>query len=219
MSDQADFWSSVADRYDAVVDAQIGGGIRTLVRDRVAAERQLGRVVEFGCGTGFYTEVLAPRASSLLATDLSPGMLALARQRVRAANVAFQVEDCQRASLPDGEADTAFLSLVLHFTEPERTIAEMCRILRPGGVLLIANLDPQAMRPIDRLVSLLRVVYHGVLGYRVKPPKRLGRNVLAEAQLRDLLAAAGFVVDSVWTATDPARRFSIPVEYVRATKN
>src|SRR5690349_8731184 len=115
MDEHATFWSSVADRYDRVVDAQIGGRTRAMVRERVAREEHLGRLVEFGCGTGFYTEVLAGKAEMLLATDISTGMLEIARQRVNASNVTFQTEDCQHTSLPDGAFDTAFLSLVIHF--------------------------------------------------------------------------------------------------------
>ena len=52
---------------------------------------------EFGCGTGFYTLVLLGKADSVVATDISPGMLALAKERIEerieAANVTFQVED------------------------------------------------------------------------------------------------------------------------------
>lgn len=143
------FWSKVAERYDRVVDEQLGGTTRAAVRARLGREGRLGRTVELGCGTGFFTGVLAEKAESVLATDLAPGMLDVAR-RAAARNVTFQVEDCQRTSLPDATCDTAFISLVLHFTDPERTIAEMHRILKPGGTLLIANLDPAALRGFDR---------------------------------------------------------------------
>src|SRR5215831_13190389 len=107
--ERAEFWSQVAHRYDRVVDAQIGGRTRSMVRDRVGSEGSLGRAVEFGCGTGFYTNVLASKADSLLAIDLSPGMLEIARRRVAAKHVTFQMEDCQHTSLPDGAFDTAVL--------------------------------------------------------------------------------------------------------------
>src|SRR5262245_13098412 len=191
-NEQAEFWSNVADRYDRVVDSQIGGRTRSMVRERVAREGNLGRSVEFGCGTGFYTEVLARKAVTLLATDISPGMLDVARQQVNAPNVTFQAEDCQRTSLPDGTFDTAFVSLVIHFTVPGHTVAEMHRILRPGGTLIVANLDPQALDGLARIRSLIRVVHQGVVGYRTRPPKGLGNNVLTEAQLRELLGKAGF---------------------------
>jgi ubiquinone/menaquinone biosynthesis C-methylase UbiE len=217
-NEQAEFWSKVADKYDRVVDLSIGGKTRSMVRERVAREGDMGRLVEFGCGTGFYTAVLARKASPLVATDISPGMLELAQQQVRAANVTFQVEDCQHTSLPDGACDTAFLSLVLHFTEPQHTVAEMHRILRPGGKLLIANLDWKALNGLARLRSTVRVVYQGIVGYRVKPPKGFGRNVLTEEQLRELLGRAGFRVDSAETIRDPSRSSNIPIQYIRAVK-
>jgi ubiquinone/menaquinone biosynthesis C-methylase UbiE len=77
-NEQREFWSKVAQKYDRIVDLQIGPMTRSMVRERVAKEDRLGNLVEFGCGTGFYTEVLAGKADSVLATDLSPGMLELA---------------------------------------------------------------------------------------------------------------------------------------------
>lgn len=217
-SEQAEFWSTVADKCDRVVDLQIGGTTRALVRERVGREGPLGRVAEFGCGSGFYTALLVQKADTLLATDLSPGMLELARQRVKAGNVTFQAEDCQRTSLPDGAFDTAFISLVIHFTEPDRTVAEMRRILRTNGTLIIANLDPLALAGLDRIRSLIRVIYQGAVGYRVKPPKGFGRNAVAEKRLQELLTRSGFRVESTETIKDSSRSSNIPIEYIRAVK-
>ena len=216
--EQSEFWSKVAPRYDEVVDLQIGPSTRSLVRDRVEKESRLGALVEFGCGTGFYTQVLAGRSETVVATDLSPGMLALARDRVRAANVTFHVEDCQKTSCPDGAFDTAFISLVLHFTDPAQSLKEMHRILKPGGTLIIVNLDPLALTGTSRIRALVRVVYRGFTGYRVKPPGRLGRNVLTEKQLGELLEQSGFNLVSSETIRDGSSSANIPVEYVRATK-
>lgn len=217
-NEPVEFWSNVAARYDRVVDLQIGGMTRPMVRERVAREGELGRLVEFGCGTAFYTEVLARKADTLVATDISPGMLDIAKQRVKVANVTFQAEDCQHTSLPDRAFDTAFMSLVIHFTDPAHTMAEMLRILRPGGTLIIANLDPQALSGLDRIRSLTRIVYQGIVGYRLKPPKGFGRNVMTEKQLGDLLGRSGFRVDSTETIKDPSRSSNIPIQYIRAVK-
>jgi hypothetical protein len=65
------FWSDVATKYDRVVDAQLGSRVRALVRDRLAQESALGHAVEIGCGSGFFTEVLARRAETLVATEMS----------------------------------------------------------------------------------------------------------------------------------------------------
>jgi len=217
-NEQAEFWSRVAEKYDRVVDLQIGGKTRSMLRERVAREGHLGRVVELGCGTGFFTNELARKSEAVLATDISPGMLELAKRRVKAANVTFQAEDCQRTSLPGGTFDAAFISLVLHFTEPGRTVVEMRRILRPGGTLIIANLDPQALRGLSRLRSQIRVLYQGLVGYRVRPSTRLGRNVMTESRLGGLLVHHGFRVASSETIRDSSSSSNIPVEYIRAVK-
>jgi len=216
--EQRAFWSKVADKYDRVVDQQIGPRTRSMVRERVAREGPLGDVVEFGCGTGFYTEVLAGKAKQMVATDLSPGMLAIAKGRVQAANVTFQEEDCQRTSLADGAFDTAFMSLVIHFTDARKALAEMRRVVRPGGTLLVANLDVDALRGLDRIRCLVRIFYRGMSGYRVKPPKGFGSGVMSERVLRERLRESGFDVVSSETIKDPDRSSSIPIDYVRAVK-
>ena len=219
-NEQSEFWSKVAQNYDQVVDLSIGAQTRSMVRERLAKEGGLGKLAEFGCGTGFYTHVLAGKADSVVATDLSPGMLSLAKNQIKADNVTFQVEDCQRTSLPDSAFDTAFMSLVLHFTEPAKTLAEMRRILKPGGTLIIANVDPRAraLNGLDRVRCLIRIFYHGATGYRTKPPKGFGKNAMTEKQLCDLLGKSGFKVISAEMIKDPSRSSNLPVGYIRAVK-
>jgi ubiquinone/menaquinone biosynthesis C-methylase UbiE len=162
-----------------------------------------------------FTQVLAGKADKVVTTDISPGMLTAAKARINAANVTFQVEDCQAPSFPDEVFDTAFISLVIHFTEPAKTLAEMRRILKPRATLIISNLDPGALSRIDRVRCLIRILYHGLTGYRVKPPKGLGKNTLTEKELCDLLGKLGFEVTSTETIKDTS---NIPVEYIRAVK-
>ena len=216
--EQSEFWSKVAPRYDQVVDLQIGPKTRSMVRERLAREGHLGKVVEIGCGTGFYTQVLAAKADSVVATDLSPRMLTVASERIKAVNVTFQVEDSQETSLPDEAFDTIFIGLVIHFTRPEKTLAEMCRILRSGGTLIIANVDLRALKGLDRARCLIRILYYGVIGYRTKPPKGFGKGMTTEKQLRDLLGNSGFQVISAETIKDSTRSSNIPVEYIKAVK-
>src|SRR5262245_24349651 len=153
-----------------------------MVRERLTQEDRLGTLAEFGCGTGFFTETLARRSESVVATDLSTAMIDIARQRTTATNVQFQEEDCQRTSLPDAAFNTAFMSLVIHFTEPSKALAEMHRILKPGGTLIIANLDPKPLTGWARARCRIRVIFHGLTRYRQKPPKGFGDNVLAEKE-------------------------------------
>ena len=71
---------------------------------------------------------------------------------------------------------------------------------------------------LDHVRSLIRIVYHGMVGYRVKPPKGFSRNMLTEKRLGELLDRCGFRVMSIETMRDPSRSSNIPIEYVRAVK-
>ncbi|HEX3601434.1 MAG TPA: class I SAM-dependent methyltransferase [Lacipirellulaceae bacterium] len=213
-----DFWSNAAPDYDRVVELQVGHGTRAKVRERLAQEESLGDVVEFGCGSGFFTETLATHATSVLATDLSPGMLSHAEEHLRAPNVTFQIEDCQGSSLEALGFDTAFLSLVLQFADHDRTLAEMRRVLKPGGRLLIANLDVYALSVPHRLRCLFRVIHQGRRGYQVRPPRRFGRNVIGKGKLCELLTRYGFSVLGAESFTNTSRPSYIPVNFIRAEK-
>ena len=216
---QSQYWSKVASKYDYVVDLQIGGKTRSLVRERLAKEKRLGTLVEFGCGTSFYTGVLSEKADSVVATDISPGMLAVAKEQIKAENVKFQLEDCQKTSFPDGAFDTAFLSLVIHFTEPEKALAEIRRVLKTGGMLIITNLDPYALSRLNRIRCAARVVYNGLARFRVKPPKGSASHLLSEEQLCGLLSKSGFEVLDREIITDTSRSSNIPVDYIRAVRS
>src|ERR1043166_9348970 len=117
MNEHAEFWSKVAERYDSVIDRQMGSDSRARLRERIAAEEgTFGRAAEFCCGTGFFTDSIASRSDTLEAVDLAPGMIQVARSRCPAPKITFRNEDCQKTSIGNASLDTAFLSLVIHFT-------------------------------------------------------------------------------------------------------
>jgi ubiquinone/menaquinone biosynthesis C-methylase UbiE len=214
---QRDFWSRVARNYDRGVDGTIGPRTRPMLRERIAKENSLGRLVEFGCGTGFHTGALAAKATQVLATDLSPGMLDVARAHVHNANVTFDIQDIQQTSLPDASFDTAFVGMVIHFTEASRTLAELHRILKPGGRLILLNPDPKALSRFNNLRATVRMIYHGITRWRAKPPKDFA-HMLGERELIDLIQNAGFTQVGSETFKDPTRTSYIPIEYIHAVR-
>lgn len=101
-----------------------------------------GRVLELGCGTGRLTRVLAGLAHELRALDVSPRMVEACRANVPRASVA--VGDLRDLSgLPDASADAIVASAnvldVLGDADRQRTLAELARVLAPGGVLLFSS--------------------------------------------------------------------------------
>jgi hypothetical protein len=75
-----------------------------------------------------------------------------------------------------------------------------------------------ALPPLARLRAVARVLYLGIVGYRLKPPKGFGRQVVSKNRLMELLTAGGFRVDSIEVVADPSLTSSVPVEHVRATR-
>ncbi len=218
MSEQGEFWSRIAVRYDSVIDLQVGADTRRRLRERITENvKTFGAAAEFGCGTGFFTDAIASRADSALAVDLAPGMLALARTRCKEKNIIFRQEDCQKTSISDRSLDTTFLSLVLHFTDPVATLKEMRRMLRPGGMLVVLNLDLFALRPLSRLCARMRILYYGITHYRTKPPKNFGRSLLSARDLSGLLVKTGFENVAVEGFKSPGGFSDVPIEFITAT--
>ena len=101
------------------------------------------RVVEIGCGTGLFTERFARSGAQIIAVDLSPDLLALARQR-DLPNVQFlekSFEDCG----VEGPFDAVIGSSVLHHLDLERSWPKIIDLLAPGGRISFA--EPNMLNP------------------------------------------------------------------------
>lgn len=101
------------------------------------------RVLEVGCGTGLILERLRPHAAAAFGLDLSAGMLQKARARQ------LQVVQGTATALPFADASfdvVCSFKVLAHIEAIERTLAEMSRVLRPGGHLLAEFYNPMSLR-------------------------------------------------------------------------
>jgi SAM-dependent methyltransferase len=98
------------------------------------AERRPARVLDAGCGTGVFAERLGRElGAEVHAIDLSARMVALAAQR----GVEARVADVQGLPFADGEFDVVVANWVLYHVEDlDKGLAELARVLRPGGALV-----------------------------------------------------------------------------------
>ncbi|MGH3157605.1 MAG: class I SAM-dependent DNA methyltransferase [Streptosporangiaceae bacterium] len=98
-----------------------------------------GVIADVGCGPGHITRFLAARGAEVIGIDLSPGMIAVARQR--SPELRFSVGSMLRLPAADGAwAGAIALYSIIHLTPGERLLAcqELARTVRPDGWLLVA---------------------------------------------------------------------------------
>ncbi len=101
-------------------------------------------VADLGCGTGGLLEALSPFVASVVGVDSSAAMLSAARKRTaRLPNVRLERGAMEALPLDDASLDAALVVLVLHhLPEPARALAEAARVLRPGGRLVVMDMQP-----------------------------------------------------------------------------
>lgn len=117
--------------------------------DRPATLRLLGaverrRVLDAGCGPGFYLEELQSRGAEVSGCDASPRMVELARRRV-GPSVDVRVHSLDRplSWLGDGSIDIVLCALAYHYINDRPAfLHEAARVLRPGGSLVISTHHP-----------------------------------------------------------------------------
>jgi ubiquinone/menaquinone biosynthesis C-methylase UbiE len=98
---------------------------------------------DLGAGTGFITEGLLEKGLRVIAVDQSPAMLAELELKFPS-NKMLECRKGDALNLPiaDGEVDCAFANMYLHHVEdPARVVREIGRIVRPGGRVVITDLD------------------------------------------------------------------------------
>lgn len=111
--------------------------------------------LEIGCGTGEFTRLLATRAQNVVAVDLSPQMLRLARQQsANHANIEYVLGDAMRLSLPAESYDCIVSLATLHHLQAEQALLKMKDALKPNGVLIIHDLIASDGL-IDNVISAL----------------------------------------------------------------
>ena len=208
-----DVFGRAADAYVASPGHATGGDLRRLVE--LAAPTPGDRALDISTGGGHTALALAPHVGRMVASDLTPRMLAAARAFIGAqgvTNVDFVVADAER--LPFLDATFTLVSARIaphHYADIRAAVKEMARVLAPGGRLVlednVAPEDPQ----LDALVNAWD---------RRRDPSHVREYTVSE--WRGLLAAAGLEVTHVETArkahdfTEWVERMQMPDEARRA---
>ncbi len=135
------FFNEVAGDWDAMRANFYSEGVREKAFDR-AGVRAGQLAADLGAGTGFVTEGLLRRGLRVVAIDQSEAMLAKMKAKFAAVpgKVDYRRGEADCLPLADQAVDHVFANMCLHHVDdPARAVAEMARILRPGGRLTITD--------------------------------------------------------------------------------
>jgi ubiquinone/menaquinone biosynthesis C-methylase UbiE len=137
--------------------------------------QRCGQVLEIGCGAGDFSRLLARRAEKVLAIDLSPQMVRVARERSELhPNIAYVAGDVMTHPFADNQFDCIATLTTLHHLPTEIILRKIGAALKPGGVFVCLDLY-QRSDPTDLLFDVfaypanlfLRLIKTG----RPRPPR------------------------------------------------
>lgn len=140
-----DFFDRMAGEWDKIA----GGFTNGQARHRAAVHLLPADFVlaDLGCGTGYMTQALLGTSRRIVAVDRSEAMLDEARKRLQRAapdtEIEFRRGELDALPLADEEVDGVLAGMVLHhLAEPDAAVAEMFRVLKPGGTAAVLELAP-----------------------------------------------------------------------------
>lgn len=170
----ADVFHSVASRYDLMNDLMSAGMHRAWKWFAVSQSgvREGSRVLDVAGGSGDLTRALRKRAGrtgEVWLTDINASMLTVGRDRLLDEGAIVPVAQCdaERLPFPDSYFDCVTVAFGLrNMTRKDSALAEMQRVLRPGGRLLVLEFS-KVWQPLEKLYDLYSFKVLPWLGKRV----------------------------------------------------
>ncbi len=184
-------WDARAERWDLRAESNALAADRAVDLDRIWSAlglRSGARLLDAGCGSGQFAIAFAERGARVTAVDLSPEMVARARERAasRGVEIDWQVSDVSNLDAPDASRDAILARMVLPFVpDVPAALGSLRRVLKPGGRLLASV--PGALSPIYESSWM-----------RHRDGGDPGNNYLLPWELESLLAHAGWRVVDGW---------------------
>ncbi len=134
--DNKSFWDHWAGQYDPFMrgSAPLYDRIAQRMKKRLTRDMY---VLELACGTGMISQRIVGSVRSLEATDFSSEMIAQAKKSNTSVRLHYSVADATHLPYADQSFDAVVIANALHvMPEPEKALAEIHRVLKPGGLLL-----------------------------------------------------------------------------------
>jgi ubiquinone/menaquinone biosynthesis C-methylase UbiE len=188
-----EYWSRFARTYNNDQEYVIGKAILHAITRKLYKEGEFGEVIEFGCGVGYFTKVIATKARHVTATDLSDEMLETARNNLQELqNITLQKANCEDTYFPSRRFDTVFIANVIHVVEnPIKVLQESHQILKNRGLLLAVDFTGYGMSWFERMKLGIR--YFKKWGM----PPRYSRNKLSPDELVSFVEEVDFKIEEI----------------------
>lgn len=189
------YFDERAARYDSAYDAQGADG--HALRTRLASVLRLvgegpGEVLDAGMGPGRMLAELTRRGWSVSGVDSSPEMVEAARRRIPEAADRLYRAEIEQLPFAEERFDVVLATGVLEYADVDRALADLARVLRPGGRAVVSYPNPRALYGIWKS----RVWYPSIRGAKRllgRPAVALpqGSRTLPPERFQALLASAG----------------------------
>ncbi|HEY8141333.1 MAG TPA: methyltransferase domain-containing protein [Kofleriaceae bacterium] len=189
-------WNRIAPAYDDyVTPCHLPVGHEACVRAGVGPGT---RFLDVACGSGGLSLPAARLGASVTAIDIAPAMVERLKSRARAGGVEIDARamDGHRLEFPDDSVDVAGSQFgVMLFPDLPRGLAEMVRVTRPGGVVVVAALGPpMQIEFFSFFIRAMKMVVPGFQGPPMDPPPHafqisdaaVFRQRMEEAGLKDI---------------------------------
>jgi demethylmenaquinone methyltransferase / 2-methoxy-6-polyprenyl-1,4-benzoquinol methylase len=212
--DVAAMFDAIAGRYDLLNDILSAGQVRLWRRAvaRITAAGPSERVLDLAAGTGTSSLTFTATGADSVACDFSLGMLQAGRSRLARSGeqdsqprdgrgrLAFTAGDALRLPFADGVFDAVTISFGLrNVASPGAALAEMRRVTRPGGRLVVCEFSTITIAPVDKLYRrYLLNILPAIARRTARSPEAyeyLAESITdwpAQRELADLIEAAGW---------------------------
>jgi ubiquinone/menaquinone biosynthesis C-methylase UbiE len=185
-----EYWDDRSQTFDRDNPYIVGAGLNDEIKAWL--QQQFARtetVLELGCGTGAFSEAVAPVVKHLTATDASEPMLQQASIKLgQYGNIKLQKEDATHASFGEASFDTVFMVNLLHIVKaPALILGECRRIVKSDGKVIVIDITLRGAPLLEKIGMVIRYVTRWGL------PPASNRNMSLE-ELAGLMQEVGFLV-------------------------
>lgn len=139
-----DYFNQIAPQYNEQRRIVYGDALREIIFNQTKIEKE-DTVADIGAGTGYLTLELAKKAAEVIAVDNSSQMLCIARDEADKAeltNIRFMDGNAEQLPLEPEAVDLVYANMLLHHVnDPLQVFKEMNRILKPGGKVIVTDIN------------------------------------------------------------------------------